>query len=150
MKSSSAFTVIELIFVIVVLGILSAVALPKFAGTGTQARIASGKADVSAIRSGILSERQKRLIKGDSTYISPTSLNTADGLFAGVLAYPKKDSSNAGQWNKTAQDENSTTYNYNVDGTNVQFTYSKSSGTFTCNPGTETTDAQKYCARMIY
>ncbi|MDO8261557.1 MAG: type II secretion system protein, partial [Candidatus Magasanikbacteria bacterium] len=40
MKFSRAFTVIELIFVIVILGILVAVALPKFAETRKQAEIA--------------------------------------------------------------------------------------------------------------
>ncbi len=144
----TAFTMIELIFVIVILGILATVALPKFGDTGTQARIASGKADVMAIRSAILAERQKRVIKGDSSYITGTALNNG-GLFKGVLTYPKQDSTATGQWHKTSQDENTSVYDYNVDGVNVQFTYQRSDGTFTCTSGTAN-QAQKYCTKMIY
>ncbi|MDA3945845.1 MAG: type II secretion system protein [Helicobacteraceae bacterium] len=41
LQSKSGFTMIELIFVIVILGILAAVALPKFAGIQGQAEIAT-------------------------------------------------------------------------------------------------------------
>jgi general secretion pathway protein G len=159
MRTSHAFTIIELIFVIVVLGILASVALPKFASTGTQARIAAGKADVSAIRSAILAERQKRIIQGDSTFITPANLDPVAGsLFGGVLTYAKPDSAAVGNWNRTAQTATTSTYNYNVDGTNVQFIYySKdvagppaiNAGTFTCDPAAAG-DAGAYCKQMIY
>jgi general secretion pathway protein G len=64
MKFSRAFTMIELIFVIVVLGILAAVAFPRLAATRTDAEITKGRADVATIRSAIVSERQTQLIKG--------------------------------------------------------------------------------------
>ena len=154
MKKSYAFTVIELIFVIVVLGILSAIALPKFGKTGTQARVASGKADVAAIRSAILAERQKGVIKGQSGYIENGTGTDADGnkqmdnggLFGGVLTYAKQNSTSSGQWSATA---GTGTYNYNIDGVNVQFTYTPADGKFTCTPG-DATEAQKYCKQMIY
>lgn len=146
MRLSRAFTVIELIFVIVILGILASVALPKFASTGTNARIAAGKADVMAIRSGILSERQKRLIKGEHSYITAANLDSG-GLFGGVLTYPKQNSNSAGNW--YAATAGSGTYQFNVDGTtSVQFDYNSSTGTFTCTSGTST-EAQKYCTKMI-
>ena len=61
---------IELVFVIVVLGILAAVAIPKFAATRDDAQIAKGRSDVAAIRAAIVSERQGRLLQGQSSYIN--------------------------------------------------------------------------------
>lgn len=135
---------LELVFVIVVLGILAAIALPKFAATRTDAMIAKARSDVAAIRSGIINERQTRIIKGDTTYIDPSKLNTSDGLFAGVLTYGIKDSSNEGHWHKT----NNTTYTFKVGDTSVTFKYDKSKGTFTCK-GHNSGQAATYCSDIV-
>jgi MSHA pilin protein MshA len=50
MKKQSGFTLIELIMVIVILGVLSAFALPRFADFGSDAREASVNALGGAIR----------------------------------------------------------------------------------------------------
>lgn len=51
MKKQAGFTLIELVLVIVVLGILSAVALPKFVNLGSDARVAAIKAVEGSMRS---------------------------------------------------------------------------------------------------
>ena len=154
MKTSKhAFTMIELVFAIVVIGILSAIAIPKFAATRTDAQISKGRADISSVRSAIITERQSRLITGDSKFIK---VGTNDGeldhnaLFGGVLTYGIKDSATAGHWTNTGgeDDENTTTYDYKVADTAVEFTYTRSDGIFTCVSGTDT-QAKIYCANLI-
>ncbi|MDQ7045063.1 MAG: type II secretion system protein [Sulfurimonas sp.] len=133
----NAFSMIELVFVIVILGILAAIAIPKFAATRDDAQIAKARATIASVRSGIVSERQTRLIKGDSAYIEAgTGANQLDegGLFGGVLMYSVTDSTNSGNWtNVTRPDINSSTYNYNASGVNVLFTYTRSDGKLDCN-----------------
>ncbi|EIF51141.1 prepilin-type N-terminal cleavage/methylation domain-containing protein [Sulfurovum sp. AR] len=60
-----AFTMVELIFVIVVIGILAAIAVPKLAVTRDDAYISKARATVGALRSAISMERQKRILKGN-------------------------------------------------------------------------------------
>ena len=61
----AAFSMIELIFVIVIIGILSAIAIPKFAATRDDAVVSKGRAEVAALRSAIAMERQKRILQGN-------------------------------------------------------------------------------------
>ena len=155
-----AFTMIELIFVIVVLGILAAVAVPKLAATRDDAQISKGRADVASIRSGIMTERQTRLIKGDSKFIEAgngagqldegATAVGAGPLFGGVLTYSIADSTGNGHWhNLTRPDVNSSTYSFKVHGTSVTFTYTRSNGTFTCDKTVGTIEQKKLCKNLI-
>lgn len=131
----TAFTMIELIFVIVVLGILSAIAIPKLGSSVTDAHIAKGRSDVAAIRSAIISERQARLLQGNVSYISQLDdATTATGqtLFDGngnnMLQYGIISASGDGKWMKTANG-----YNFKVNGVGVAFTYTQATGAFDCD-----------------
>ncbi|MDF1878230.1 prepilin-type N-terminal cleavage/methylation domain-containing protein [Sulfurimonas sp. SAG-AH-194-C20] len=146
--NKNAFTMIELVFVIVVLGILSAIAIPKFAATRTDAQISKGRADISSLRSAIMTERQGRLITGDSKYIKVgTNAGEIDNgsLFGGVLTYGIKDSASSGHWTNTGgySDENTTTYDYQIGDTTVGFTYTRGTGVFDC-----TTQSDTYCSEL--
>ena len=140
MKRSHAFTVIELIFVIVVLGILASVALPKFSGIREQADIAKGKGDVATIRAAIVNERQTWLIKGVSDWIPNGTGTTANGrkmmdnggLFGGVLTQGFTSNATSGHWSATAGSGN---YLYWVGSTSTQFDYNATTGSFGCTAG---------------
>ncbi|MGE4510837.1 MAG: type II secretion system protein [Sulfurimonadaceae bacterium] len=147
-----AFTMIELIFVIVVLGILAAVAIPKFAATRVDAQIAKGRAEVASIRSGIVSERQSRLIKGCTGYI-PNGTGTYvcngqtypqmnnGGLFGGILMYPLPNIANEdGKW--SSANTGIGTYVFRAGGANNTFDYNSTNGRFTCTAGT-------YCDKLV-
>ncbi|MDR1976898.1 MAG: type II secretion system GspH family protein, partial [Campylobacteraceae bacterium] len=64
----SAFTMMELVFVIVILGILASVAVPRLTATRTDAQITRGIADISAIRSSIITKRSENLLTGNASY----------------------------------------------------------------------------------
>ncbi len=142
-KFKQAFTMIEIVFVIVILGILASIAIPRLSATRTDAQITKIRSDISAIRSAIISERQGRLIKGESSYISSLDQGVAsntDGvaLFDGndsshlLLSYPIYATSPIadGKWLKTGNNQ----YSVKVDGSTTVFTYTPSPrGIFDCD-----------------
>lgn len=106
-KTRQAFTMIELVFVIAVIGILSAIAVPKFAASRTDAEITKAKLTVASVRVAIMSEVQARILKGDFVN-AVNSLNTAgfafstfnadrDGDTNDVLQYPIEDCNALGE-----------------------------------------------------
>ena len=122
MRNRSAFTMIELVFVIVVVGILAAIAVPKFAATRDDAIISKGKSTLAAVRSAIATERQKRILRGDFTEITDLSNGASGKIFSKfsddkqgnanpVLEYPVKSGTTNGLWSKSG-----TTYTFHYFG----------------------------------
>lgn len=87
MKARAGFTMIELVFVIVVIGILATIAVPKFAATRDDAIISSARATVSSIRTGMATLRQKNILKGVFDDINVTTVKNE------VLDYGLKECS---------------------------------------------------------
>ena len=65
---SRAFTMIELIFVIVVIGILAGVAIPKLAATRDDATLAAMRANLATIMTAVQTQHGADLIAGNSTW----------------------------------------------------------------------------------
>jgi len=121
------FTMIELVFVIVILGILTSIAIPKFTSTTLDTQISKGKADISSIRSAIINERQSRLIIGESSWISSLSYSK---LFDGngsstLLMYGIVPSTSSGHWSGSDPD-----YTFKIGNTDCNFHYNNSTGKF--------------------
>ena len=125
---------IELVFVIVILGILASVAVPKFAATRTDAQISKARADIASIRSAIVSERQTRLIKGDASWIDKLS-DGNDTLFTGsdenhtLLMYGISAGTTAGHW--SVLDDDKKKYRFKVGSEDCDFDYNSTTGKFT-------------------
>lgn len=103
--TQNAFTMVELVFVIVVIGILAAVAVPKLAVTRDDAVITKAMTTVSSVRNAVATERQKRILRGDFTAITALSsdsgydkpiFNAFDGNTSNpVLEYPPRSCATA-------------------------------------------------------
>lgn len=128
-KFSSAFTMIELVFVIVVLGILAGIAVPRLAATRDDATIAKIRGDIAAIRSGLALKRSENLMRGNTTW---PDINNTGALFSNILQqpiYPVAAGSRNG-WANAA--DGATQYTVSVAGNSVTFTYNRVNGSFDC------------------
>jgi type IV pilus assembly protein PilA len=87
MTNRKGFTLIELLIVVVIIGILAAIAIPKFANTKEKAVLASMKSDLRNIvtaQEGFFSDNQTY-----STTLGAAQVNTAapGGACAGTFAF---------------------------------------------------------------
>jgi general secretion pathway protein G len=69
-RKARGFTLVEIILVIIIIGILAAIIIPKFAGQTDKAKIATTKANLNSLRSAI------RLFQSDNNGTPPADLST--------------------------------------------------------------------------
>ncbi|BBG65009.1 type II secretion envelope pseudopilin protein [Hydrogenimonas sp.] len=135
----------ELVFVIVVIGILASVAMPRLWVTRDDAIITKGRSDVATIRSAIATLKQKNLLEQASTLL-PATLDTAasntenEQLFTNLLDYPIYSKDADGHWMKTGNTE----YSYKVMNNSVVFDYNPATGRFDCDHTNE------YCRKLTH
>jgi len=68
-RNKRGFTLVEIILVIIIIGILAAIIVPKFAGQSDKAKIATTKANLSSLRSAV------RMWQSDNDGDAPTALS---------------------------------------------------------------------------
>lgn len=141
--NKTAFTMIELVFVVVILGILATVAVPKMLVTRDDAIVSKARSTISAIQAGIETIKARNILTSNGGY--PTVLDTVTTFDADnqLLFYNDTNSSESilqtpviskkdvgGNWVKTAAN----TYDlYLTNSTTLSFTYSPTNGRFKCD-----------------
>lgn len=159
-----AFSIIELIFVIVVIGILASVALPHFASTFNVASVQKAKGVIVSVQSKIELLHNKNILRGASTpYPSEISRSggtttdseifadcTVDGSSVVLLTNPPLAKRKGGNWFKKAMNR----FDYYIDDSiKVEFQYYPTAsgtikaGSFTCDK--DDSDTGDYCKKML-
>jgi prepilin-type N-terminal cleavage/methylation domain-containing protein len=84
--NQKGFTLIELVIIIVVLGILAAVAIPRYQDITAEAKEASGRAALGALRSGItIFYANMAVTTGTATWPTLAQLAAVDTVMAQAL-----------------------------------------------------------------
>ena len=64
MRARSAFTFLEMMVVLVVIGVLAAIVIPRFGAVSSQAETAATQSTVGGVRAGIAAYRSRAVISG--------------------------------------------------------------------------------------
>ena len=153
MKKS--FTLIELIFVIVIIGLLASVAVPKFMQTKASASSSAAKSVVSSVRTAIETKHGEWMINddlGSSDGYTPqgypkkldeaTENKAGEDLFVGtstlpILKNPIKSCLNNDCWFKYKADDTDKNISYYAykftPEDNITLDYNGNNGKFECN-----------------
>ena len=127
-QTKRGFTLVELIMVIVILGILAAVAIPKFFDLSGDANTAAEKGVLGGVRAGIATYLAKNKVFPPSLDgATAADCSTTNVCFDTVLAQGGiTDAPSAGGWQKTSV----TPPKYKGPVGTTEYTYTSSDGSF--------------------
>lgn len=154
MSNKKAFSVLEIVFVVLIIAIISSIAIPKLLNNKFQTNIVKAKGDIALIRKAIKEDFNKQVMKQNSNeYIEKLDESSIDEraleLFTGLegrvlLKYPlySTDSSEneSGKWIK----QSDSNYEIVLDSEiKVEFVYDNSDGSFECDT------SEEYCMELM-
>ena len=134
---SRAFTMIELIFVIVVLGILAGVAIPKLAATRDDATLAAMRANLATIMTAVQTQHGADLIAGNSAW-KTLNFTTADKdadthyNLSSLLSKPMKIDEDCSKTHNGFCGGDDNTVTIVVGGKQTTVRFNTANGTFDC------------------
>lgn len=120
--AASAFTLVELIVVIIVLAVLSAVAIPKYIDYSSQAKASACKAVLGNVRSAIANSYASSAVNGAPAYPTLAQLQTNGTVLTETVPSNPFNSSTtvqASTWALTPPTSGNAGWNY--DATNGKF-----------------------------
>jgi len=136
---------LELIFVIVIIGILATIAIPRLWVTRDDALITKARTQVSTIRSSIINAYSTEILSGNNEC---PELEAGDDnyLFENILKpYPIKANGKEINWTLEANSSTETNYSVSINGLSTTFIYEKDPSKrcpFTCN------DSDQLCKEL--
>ena len=98
MKNQKGFTLIELIMVTIILGILAAVAIPRYASTVDKAEAAAEDAVISSIKAGLETYAVEQLMDNGRRSWPDNPFDGLDTKPAGYDALDVDDADTDGEW----------------------------------------------------
>lgn len=144
-RSSSGFTLVELVIVIAIIGILAAIAIPRFVDIRTEAYDAQGQSTIGSVRAGILTVASKNQAAGGAGTFPPNLEANWNGIGSGGVLSPNGTACVtatpcfelvvpggviSSSWTQTDSD----TYTFDPpQGSTVVCDYSSTNGTLTCS-----------------
>ena len=93
-RGEKGFTLVELVIVMVIIGILAAVAIPKFVNLAAQAKVAACKGALGGVRSGIAIEYANYAATHDGSTLWVPLANVPNIMAQGVPPNPYNNSTN--------------------------------------------------------